>query len=142
MGYWAKNGAYVHDESDTELMEAMNETQGQHYDRIHRNDGVAGKPLFNEKEEAQRESAYAERVEARAKFYEGNREYRKQQEEREQESQNKEDRKKSYENAKARFRRLSSVKKIWLNITGKGINSYSANSSVEVLDSLYSGKSR
>lgn len=141
MGYWARDGAYVHDQDDINAMEAMNETQGQRYDRLNRAVINSGSP-FTKEEEASREEAYARRVEERARWYEGNREYRRQEELRQEEQNRREAQKKAYEEAKRRFKRLSSVKKLWLNITGNGIEAYNPSNSVEVLDSLYKGRSR
>lgn len=101
MGYWAKDGSYQYDESDIQLREAMNETQGQRYDRLNRN--ISNKPLFTEKEQEQREA---------------------------------------YEAAKKRFKKLSPMKKMWLNLVGKGIGSYHPQNGVETLDSLYRGRSK
>lgn len=139
MGYWAKDGAYVHDDNDTKAMEAMNETQGQRFDRIN-GAVISDKPLFTEAEEKKREEEYAKRVEYRAQWYEGNKAYREQQETLKKEEEKRELQKEAYENAKRRFNSLSPVKKLWLNVLGKGINNYGSYNSVETLDSLYTRK--
>ena len=109
MGYWAKDGAYQYDESDIQAREAMNETQGQRYDREQRiiRDGYTSP--FTEKEEAQREDAYAKRVDERAKWYAGNKEYREQEARQQEEQAQSELRKEAYQNAKRRYNSLSPI---------------------------------
>ena len=140
MGYWAKDGSYQYDESDIQLREAMNETQGQRYDRLNRS--VSNKPLFTEKEQEQREAEYAKYVDQKAEVYSRIKSARIEEESRKEEERKREAQRESYETAKTRFKKLSPMKKLWLNLVGKGIGSYHSQNSVETLDSLYRGRSK
>lgn len=144
MGFWAKDGSYVHDDADTEVMEAMNETQGQRYDRLHNGDNKEVKKSWAEKyaEELERERKEAKEAAQREEMWAGIKAYKEYEKEKARKEQDKKARKKAYEDAKDRFERLSSLKKSWLNFLGKGINSYNTLHDVETLDSLYRGKSK
>ena len=142
MGQWMRDGSYQYDESDIAVREAMNETQGQYYDRIHRHDRTEKSWLERHNEEVRREREYAQRVEERAETYSRINAARDEEERKRELEQQRKEQRREYENAKARFNRLSPIKKIWLNLTGKGINAYSPNNDVETLKSAFGGKTR
>jgi len=141
MGYYAKDGAYVFDDNDINVREANNETQGQAFDRRQRAI-IDSKPLFTPEQEAAREKAYGERVKARADAYTLKNLEHELEEKEEKRRQKKEAQKKAYEAAKRRYKNLSAIQKLWLNITGKNIKHYNSNNNIETLNSLYGGKKR
>ena len=54
MGYWAKDGSYTRDDSDLELTEAMNESQGAKFDREQR--VIAQMEAYEAEEKRKREA--------------------------------------------------------------------------------------
>lgn len=62
MGYYAKDGSYVRDDSDIKVAEAMNETQGQEFERGQRAIAHAEAYEAEEKRRREAERAFASQV--------------------------------------------------------------------------------
>ena len=62
MGYWAKDGAYVHDDDDIRSAEAMNESQGQAFDRFQRATAQAEAYEAEQKRKAEAEKDFQAQV--------------------------------------------------------------------------------
>lgn len=73
MGYWAKDGSYVRDESDIKSAESMNETQGQYHNRVQA--GIAYSEAY-QKEQQRKQQAEREFA---AQWQEENRKFERQQ---------------------------------------------------------------